>query len=145
MEPREIAVALARGRIALGLAALAAPSAAAGVMFGRRAGRGTIALTRMLGGRDLALGLGVVIALDRGAPVRGWLEACGLADSVDAVGCVLAHEEIPATTLTPTVAIAGASALVHAWLSRQLDPPPAASPGHPEAVATGHPAERATT
>jgi hypothetical protein len=144
MEAREIAIALARGRIALGIVALAAPSVAARAMFGRRAGGGTAALARMIGGRDLALGLGVVIALDRGAPVRGWLEACGLADGVDLVGCALARDEIPATTLAPTLAVAGASALAHAWLSRELDPPPSASPGHPEAVATGHPSERVT-
>jgi len=143
MEPRDIAVALARGRIALGIAALAAPSAGARAMFGRGAGRGTAALIRMLGGRDLALGLGVVIALDRGAPVRGWLEACGLADTVDLIGCTLARDDIPATALAPTVVLAGASALAHTWLSRQLDPPPAASPGHPEAVATGHSPEPA--
>lgn len=142
MEAREIAIGLARGRIALGIAALVAPSVAARFMFGRRAGGGAAALARMIGGRDLALGLGVVIALDRGAPVRGWLEACGLADSVDFVGCTLAREEIPATTFAPTVALAGASALAHAWLSRELDPPPSATPGHPEAVATGHPSER---
>jgi len=114
-------------------------------MFGRRAGRGTSAFARMLGGRDLALGLGVVIALDRGAAVRGWLEASALADTIDAVGCMLARDEIPATILAPTVALAGAAALVQAWLSRQLDPPPPASPGHSEAVATGHPPERAAS
>lgn len=143
MEPRDIAVAIARGRIALGAAALVAPAGAARVMFGPGAGRGTAALARMIGGRDLALGLGVVIALDRGAPVRGWLEASALADSVDLVGCLFARDEIPGTTLVSTAVLAGAAALAQVWLSRQLDPPPPAAPGHPEAVATGHPAERA--
>ena len=32
-------------------------------------------LARAFGARDLAIGLGVVIALDRGTPVRGWIEA----------------------------------------------------------------------
>jgi hypothetical protein len=141
MEPRELAVALARGRIALGVAALIAPRLAARALFGGRAGRGTAALARMLGGRDLALGLGVVIALDRGAPVRGWLEACALADTVDLVGCALARDEMPATSFAPTAALAGASALAHASLSRQLDPPPPADPGHPEAAITGHPTD----
>jgi hypothetical protein len=142
MEPREVAVSLARGRIALGVAALVAPKLAARALFGGRVGRGTAALTRMLGGRDLALGLGVVIALDRGAPVRGWLEACVLADTVDLVGCALARHEMTATSFAPTAALAGASALAHVWLSRQLDPPPPAAPGHPEAAITGHPPER---
>jgi hypothetical protein len=142
MEPRETAVALARGRIALGVAALIAPAVAARALFGGRAGRGATALARMIGGRDLALGLGVVIALDRGAPVRGWLEACALADTVDLVACTLSRDEMLTTSFGPTAALAGASALAHALLSRQLDPPPPAAPGHPEAVVTGHPAER---
>ena len=142
MEPRDIAVAIARGRMALGAGALAAPALAARVMFGRRSGRGAAAFARMLGGRDIALGLDVVIALDRGAPVRGWVEACALADSVDLLTCLLARDEIPKPTLGAMVAVAGATALTQAWLSRKLDPAPPASPGHPEAIATGHPPER---
>jgi hypothetical protein len=146
MEAREVAIALARGRIALGAVALVAPGLAGRAMFGRDgSGPGTKLLARMVGGRDIALGLGVVIALDRGAPVRGWLEGCALADGVDLVGTLLARNEIPRTTLVNTVALAGGAAVAGIWLSRQLDPPPAAAPGHPEAVATGHPVERAGT
>jgi hypothetical protein len=142
MEPRDIAVGLSRGRIAIGAAALAMPGLASRVMFGRDGARpGTRAFARMLGGRDVALGLGVVIALDRGAPVRGWLEACALADSVDLVTCMLAGNDIPRAARLNTIVLAGGAALAGAWLSRQLDPPPAADPGHPEAVATGHPSE----
>jgi hypothetical protein len=139
VEPKEIAVALARGRIALGAVALAAPGLAGRAMFGSEGSRpGTRLLARMVGGRDLALGLGVVIALDRGAPVRGWLEASALADGVDLAGCLLARDEIPPATFVSTVALAGGAALAGIWLSRQLDPPPQATPGHPEAIATGH-------
>jgi hypothetical protein len=138
MEPRDLAVAISRGRIAVGAAALAVPGLAARAMFGRGAGRGTAAFARMLGGRDVALGLGVVIALDRGAPVRGWLEACALADAVDLVSCLLAGDEMRRATVANIVALGGGAALAEVWLSRQLDPPPAAEPGHPEAIATGH-------
>jgi hypothetical protein len=141
VEPRGLATSLARGRIAIGAAALAAPGLAGRVMFGRDGSRpGVRALARMLGGRDLVLGLGVIIALDRGAPVRGWLEACAVADTVDLVACTLARDQIPPATYCPTVALAGGAALAGLWLSRRLDPAPAAEPGHPEAIATGHPA-----
>lgn len=141
MEPRGLATSLARGRIAIGAAALAVPGLAGRVMFAREGSRpGVRALARMLGGRDLVLGLGVVIALDRGAPVRGWLEACAVADTVDLVACTLARDQIPPATYVPTVALAGGAALAGLWLSRRLDPAPAADPGHPEAIATGHPA-----
>jgi hypothetical protein len=36
---------------------------------------GTRLFARMVGARDLGLGLGLLGALNRGAPVRGWLEA----------------------------------------------------------------------
>ena len=140
MNPKDAATAIARGRIAIGAAALAAPGPGGRVMFGRDgAGAGIKTLIRMLGGRDLVLGLGVVIALDRGAPVRGWLEAGAVADTVDLVACVLARDEMPRSAYLNTLALAGGAAIAGLWLSRRLDPPPAATPGHPEAVATGHP------
>jgi hypothetical protein len=143
MEARDMAIALARGRIAIGAVALIAPGLASRLTFGRDGSRpGTRLFARMLGGRDVALGLGVVIALDRGAPVRGWLEAGALADGVDFVGGVLARDEIPSTTFASAIVLAGGAALAQTWLSRQLDPPPPADPGHPEAIATGHPAQR---
>jgi hypothetical protein len=126
--------------MAFGLAALLAPGAAARVMFGRRADTsGTRLFARMLGGRDLALGLGVVIALDRGAPVRGWLEAGALADGVDLTSALLGRDDLSATTAVGTVGIAGAAAAAGLLLARELDPPPPAEPGQPEAAVTGHP------
>jgi hypothetical protein len=142
VESRDIAIAIARGRIAIGAAAIAAPGLAARAMFAR-SGSGARAFARMLGGRDVALGLGVVIALDRGAPVRGWLEASALADGVDLVSSLLAGDEMVDSARIGTVALAAGAALAQLWLSRELDPPPPASPGHPEAVATGHSPEPA--
>ena len=134
MNPRDAATALARGRIAIGAAALVAPGPGGRVMFGRDgSGAGIKTLIRMLGGRDLVLGVGVAIALDRGAPVRGWLEAGAVADTVDLVACVLARDEMPRSAYLNTVALAGGAALAGLWLSRRLDPPPAAAPGHPTA------------
>ena len=140
MKPSDAATALARGRIAIGAAALVAPGPGGRVMFGRDgSGPGMKALVRMLGGRDLVLGLGVVIALDQGAPVRGWLEAGAVADAVDLAACVLARDEMPRSAYLNTLALAGGAALAGLWLSRRLDPPAATDPGHPEAIATGHP------
>jgi hypothetical protein len=121
------------------LTALAAPKLASRVMFGRRgAPPGAPVFARMLGGRDVALGLGAVIALDRGAPVRGWLEAGALADGVDLASALLAHREIRRAAFVNAVLLAGAAAWAGIALSRRLDPPPPADPGHPEAIATGH-------
>jgi hypothetical protein len=133
------AVALARGRIAIGIAAIAAPRLASRVMGGAGAASGVTPLfARMLGARDAALGLGAVIALDRGKPVRGWLEAAALSDSVDLGACVLARDQMPGPVFRGMAALAAASALAHVWLATRLDPAPPPHPGHPEAIATGH-------
>jgi hypothetical protein len=139
VDAKQLAIATARARIAIGISAMVAPGAASRTMF-EVPGSGTRLFARMLAGRDLALGLGVVIALDRGAPVRGWLEASALADGVDFLGAMLSRREVRPQLLPGLAAVAGGASLLNIWLSRQLDPPPAADPGHPEAIATGHPA-----
>jgi hypothetical protein len=145
MEDPNVAMFFARGRIALGAAAVVVPGLATRVMGGRRGSDGIgPLLARMLGGRDVALGLGTVIALDRGAPVRGWLEGAALADTVDCVACVLARDNMPPTVFGAAAGLGAVSALLGIFLSRRLDPAPPAHPGQPEAIATGHPAESAT-
>src|SRR4051812_50013828 len=52
-------------------------------------------MSRALGARDLALGLGLAVALDRGKPVRGWLEGAALADGGDLMATLLAGGSIP--------------------------------------------------
>jgi hypothetical protein len=78
----------------------------------------------MVGARDLGLGLGVLVALDRGAPVRGWLEASAVVDGIDAAACLLARHHIRVSVLPGAVGLAAAGALLSAWLARQLDPTP---------------------
>ena len=134
-----LAMTTARLRIAIGLSAVVSPRLATRVMSGRRDidGIGPLFIRR-LGARDVALGLGTVIAIDRGAPVRGWIEGSALADAADCISCVLARKEMTPLAFRISAAGGGASALLGALLSRRLDPPPPAEPGQPEAVATGH-------
>ena len=134
-----MAMFVARCRIAVGTAGVVFPGLATRLMGGRReSGVGPL-FARMLGARDLALGLGTVIALDRGAPVRGWLEGSALADTVDCVACVLARESMSRSAFVAAAGLGGVSAILGILLSRRLDPAPPAHPGQPEAVATGHP------
>jgi hypothetical protein len=133
MERKDVAVNLARGRIAIGVVSLLAPTWVARTMSGRQGRRGATHLfVRMVGARDLGLGLGLLIALDRGAPVRGWLEASALVDGIDAVACLLARRHIRTTVLPGAVGGAAAGALLSAWLAGQLDsaqPPLSGQPG----------------
>jgi hypothetical protein len=77
-----VARALAAGRVAIGAALCAAPQLAAQWVGadGRRPGART--LTRALGARDAALGLGTLAAADT-AELRHWLLASSLSDAVD--------------------------------------------------------------
>jgi hypothetical protein len=94
-------------------------------------GDGTTLFARMVGARDLGLGLGMHIALDRGGPVRGWLEASALVDGIDVAACLLARDRIRASVFPGAVGLAATGALLSAWLSRQLNPPPSAQSAHP--------------
>jgi hypothetical protein len=141
MEDTTLAMSVARFRIAAGLAALATPGLVIRALGGTAKSPGLTPLfVRMLGGRDIALGLGTVVALDRGAPVRGWIEGSALADTVDCLSSVLAQKYMSRGAFGATAGLSGASAVLGAVLSRRLDPPPPPHPGQPEAVATGHPA-----
>jgi hypothetical protein len=123
MERRELAVSLARGRIAIGVVSLLAPGLVGRTITGRDGSEGgTHLFVRMVGARDLGLGLGVLVALDRSTPVRGWLEASAVVDALDAAACLLARHHIRASVFPGAVGLATAGALLSAWLARELDP-----------------------
>jgi hypothetical protein len=123
MERRGLAISLARGRIAIGVVSLLAPGFVARTMTGRAVSEDDTRLfARMVGARDLGLGLGVLVALDRGAPVRGWLEASAAVDGIDAAACLLARHQVRTGVLPGAVGLATAGALLSAWLAGQLDP-----------------------
>jgi hypothetical protein len=122
MEARGLAASLARARIAIGVVSLLAPGFVGRTMTGRDgSGGGTRLFARMVGARDLALGLGVLVALERGAPVRGWLEASAVVDGIDAAAVLLARNHIRTAVFPGALGMAVAGALLSAWLARQLD------------------------
>jgi hypothetical protein len=130
MERRDVAVSLASGRVAIGVVSLLAPRLVGRTMTGHEGSGGTSLFARMVGARDFGLGLGVLIALNRGAPVRGWLEASALVDGIDAAACVLARDHLRASVFPGAVGLAATGALLSAWLARQLDPAPGAQSEH---------------
>jgi hypothetical protein len=136
-----MAIAQARGRIAVGLAFVLAPGLAGRLWVGRDASRpGARVLGRAFGARDLALGLGVVIALDRGAPVRGWLEASAMADAADFTAGLADAGALPPRLRPGLLALGAGSAALAAWLARALDSEgPPLRDRTPEAALTGHP------
>jgi hypothetical protein len=71
----------------------------------------------------VALGAGVVLALRRGAPARGWVEAGGLADLGDATITLLSFRRLPRRSRWGVLAAAGGGALVAPLLARSLPAP----------------------
>jgi hypothetical protein len=143
MEPRDAALLHARARIAVGAAFVLFPGLAGRMWIGSPAAwRPVKVLARAFGARDLAIGLGIVIALDRGTPVRGWIEAGMLSDAIDTTASLLAGSSIPAAIRWPAVAVGAGSTAIGVALAQDLDETPEPIPGQtPEAVVTGHPAE----
>jgi hypothetical protein len=132
MEERDLAVALARGRIAFGVVSLVAPGLVARTMTGGGRSEGATRLfIRMIGARDLGVGLGLQVARDSDAPTRGWLEASAVIDGIDAVASLLARHHLRPGVFPGTLGLAATGTLLSAWLARQLDPAPRAPSLHP--------------
>ena len=94
---RQIAEAIALGRIGIGIIALVAPTVPLRPWVGRDFAWQPRAklLARSLGARDLALGVGVMLALRHKSPVRGWVEGAALADAGDTLATLLAFGKLP--------------------------------------------------
>jgi hypothetical protein len=122
MEARDLAVGLAGGRTAIGVVSLLAPGLVGRAMMGSETDSGgTRLVLRVLGARDLTLGLGVLAALDRKAPVHGWLRASAVVDGLDLAGSVLARHHLRPAVFPAAAVAASAGALLSGWLAGQLD------------------------
>jgi hypothetical protein len=122
MNARDLALAQAGGRIAVGAAFVLAPGLAGRLWIGPESDRRAVkVLGRAFGVRDLALGLGVVLALRGGAPARGWVEGGVLSDAVDVTATLLAGDSIPADVRRGALALGATSAVAGAVLSHLVD------------------------
>jgi len=93
---RRLTLANGVARCLLGVVAFVAPKLPLGPWIGAGArSADSRLLARALGGRDLALGLGTVLALRHDGPVRGWVEAAGLADLGDVAVTVGSWRRLP--------------------------------------------------
>ena len=116
---RQGATAVAVGRVALGVAALAWPSVPARPWVGTAAADDVAARVfgRALGARDLALGLGALAALQDPAEAgaaRAWVAAGALSDALDVVASLSSWGELPRVTRWLVAASAGGAALAGA-------------------------------
>ena len=89
LNARNVALMLARGRIVVGAVAITLPGVAVAVAPGTGNGSGSRALGRMLGGRDLALGVGAITCLKERTQDAEWVGMGGAVDIVDGLALLL--------------------------------------------------------
>ena len=112
MDPRQQARAVAIGRLVFGAAFMLTPGLTGRLWIGPAAHQGPVkVLTAAIGARDIAMGLGVLMAMGRGAPVRGWLEGIAMTDALDFTVALLARDRLPRGQRRLVLALAGASAI----------------------------------
>jgi hypothetical protein len=121
---RDLALLNARIRMAVGASLVLAPRLIGPMWIGDGANRPVVKMmSRALGARDLALGLGTAVALDRGKPVRGWLEGAALSDGADLVATLLAGDSIPRGNRRRVALLAAVSLVGCGVVARTIDDP----------------------
>ncbi len=121
LDARRLAGALALGRVALGVAVLAAPQEVTSRWLGAHARHPAVRyLAHSLGARDVVLGALALSALRDARFASQAQAACAAADAVDALATVAAREELPAVGAIGTVLVAGGAAALELYLARAL-------------------------
>ncbi len=119
-------VTLGRGlgvvRCAIGLSALVAPTLPARPWVGEHeAKRSAVRLfARTLGGRDLALGLGAMLAPNTRRGLSSWVTLGALADAGDFLATVLAFKQLPRWSRWLILSITLGAAVVGGGLGAML-------------------------
>jgi hypothetical protein len=122
MNVRLAAAAIAAGRVGLGAALAAAPASFGRAWIGTDASLpGGRTAVRATGIRDVALGLGLLVAMRRGRPVRGWLEAAAVADVGDLVFTLMGFRHLPPLGRLVTLASAGSAAVIAMRIAGDVD------------------------
>lgn len=119
VDHRQLVRALAAGRVAVGAALTVAPGVAGRTWIGPTArDPKTKVMIRAMGGRDLAMGLGTLRALEHGGDVRSWTVLSAACDAVDAAASVLALRRLgpralPVLLTATVAAVAGITSAEH--------------------------------
>jgi hypothetical protein len=115
--------ALASVRVAIGVTAWLRPKLVLRPWVGGTAAEApnVAVLGRALGARDIALGAGALLAARHGGPVRGWIEAGGLADTGDLIATLLTLHDLPRVTRWAIVATTLGAAAAAAVISPVVD------------------------
>lgn len=123
MDARLLTRLLASGRIGIGLALFAAPRTAARLWLGHEVSAGAGVLARGFGARDLAIGVGQLVALDGERDVDPWMDAAVASDAADAAAVILARKQLDTRVVAGTLTMALGAAAAGLALKSALQAP----------------------
>lgn len=122
LDSRDIARLLAAGRVIIGASAWLAPRKFSRAWTGQEAAvpSGTMAM-RGLAIRDIALGLGTLMALEGDGPARRWVEAGALADASDAASTLMSWGQLSWGKRLVGLATAGSGCYLGVMVADSVD------------------------
>jgi len=119
MDQRTTVLAIARGRVVMGLAMLLVPSVMLRIMFGRDASTRTArVMARMFGAREVVLGVGTITSVKEHTQDAEWASASAVADAVD--GLVMAFSPAVPARSRPAALIGGSAAVAGMLAARSF-------------------------
>lgn len=122
MEDRDLARLLAWTRIGIGAVTALMPSAFVRAWTGRaQPAFPTNMLGKGFGARELAIGVGLLTALESGGNVKPWLLASAAADAGDAVGTLGSWGELGSLRALGLLAVEVGAAVIGFSLAESLD------------------------
>ncbi|MEA2369887.1 MAG: hypothetical protein QOH12_281 [Solirubrobacteraceae bacterium] len=134
--PQAGARVLAIARVGIGAALLIRPRQAGAAWVGRKAARqrGTQALLRSMGARDMVIGMIALHTLKNPQVGPRWQRTCAAIDGVDAIVTLAAIGDLPLYGVVWVTALAGGSALAGLRFAGGLAAASAAAPQVPVAA-----------
>ncbi|MEO8323093.1 MAG: hypothetical protein ABI571_03025 [Actinomycetota bacterium] len=122
LDAADLARMLSAGRIAIGVALLVAPGRIMRAWTGdESASPGMKHAARSMGARDVALGVGTLVALDRSRSVSRWLEAQAFSDGADCLGTLIAFKHMPRFKRWAYLILEGGAAFLGLQLAAALE------------------------
>ena len=124
MNTRAMLTAVAAGRLVIGAALVAKPQSQVGTGWvgAEEAGRPvTTLLFRSVGARDMALGLGTLVAQRSGSPLKPWLLGATLADVVDLAATFTAGNAVPKSGKAVIALFAGGAIVQQLAIARTVE------------------------
>jgi hypothetical protein len=122
VDHRQLLRSIAAGRVVVGVALVALPGTSAGTWIGPVAKDPAVkVMTRAMGARDLAIGMGTLHALQEGASAKTWSLAGAASDLVDAAATLLAVRHLGLRRALPLLVVATTAGIASFVASEHVD------------------------